>query len=158
MSHLTPEERQEAVEMLVFIGIMTSQLPKIDIHLLRQTYGKFKSFESISPKNLQLEDVHRTMSHRPDPKSRAFRLNSMAAYPFTDDYGTVRDILDAQVASIPLREMGAPARARVIQVTYNSMLNGRKHMKISDIPEALAVYIRYVEIIYLSILTTDLTE
>ena len=61
----------------------------------------------------------------------------MIHYPFADEAGSVGAILTARQASIPLSEMGAPARARVIQVTYASMLSGRKSMRISDVPEAL---------------------
>ena len=43
MSHLSREERQEAVEMLVFIGLINSQTYKLDINSLRQTFGKIIS-------------------------------------------------------------------------------------------------------------------
>lgn len=73
-----------------------------------------------------------------DPDNRYYRLNAMSNYPFADEYGSVNQVLNAKSSTIPLAEMGAPARAKVIQVTYNSMLNGRRTMKVPDIPDALA--------------------
>ena len=40
-SHLSREERQEAIEMLVFIGLIHSQTFKIDMASLRHSYRKF---------------------------------------------------------------------------------------------------------------------
>lgn len=129
MSHLSAEERQEAVELLVYIGIMNIPSFKIDIQQLRQAYDQYKHVDK--GKNLLRYD---------DPLiSRAYRLNSMTSYPFSDENGSMHQILHAKDASIRLQDMGAPARARVIQVTYESMLNGRRCMRVDMVPEALAV-------------------
>lgn len=39
MSHLSREERQEAVEMLVFIGLVSSQAHQLDMRSLRHCFG-----------------------------------------------------------------------------------------------------------------------
>ena len=132
MSHLSPEERQEAVEMLVFIGIMNTPSFKINMQQLRQAYDQCK----------QVDHGRRLLSYDGDQvpsTSRAYRLNAMSTYPFADEKSSMHQILHARDASIRIQEMGAPARARVIQVTYESMLSGRKYMKIDMIPDALAV-------------------
>ena len=135
MSHLSPEERQEAVELLVYIGIMNIPSFKINIEQLRQAYDQCKQVDK--GRRLLHYDGHDIPS-----TSRVYRLNSMAAYPFADEKGSMHHILHAKDASIRIQEMGAPARARVIQVTYECMLNGRKYMKIDMIPDALAVRIK----------------
>ena len=141
MSHLSPDERQEAVELLVYIGIMNTPSFKINIQQLRQAYDQCKQVNN--GRRLLTYDGNEIPS-----TSRAYRLNAMSTFPFADEKSSMYHILHAKDASIRIQEMGAPARARVIQVTYESMLSGRKYMKIDMIPDALAVREHWPDLIF----------
>jgi hypothetical protein len=139
LSHLSKDDRQEAVEMLVFIGLLNTQTFKVDISKLRHAFNAYSNGmdHNRDEKLLDYGFEQRRESNTFD-KSRQFRLNSMSSYPFQDEYGTVDEVLNAKQSTIHLSQMGAPARARIITVTYNSMLNGRKSIKVNNVPDALA--------------------
>lgn len=71
---------------------------------------------------------------------RQSRPDSMFHYPFSDEVGSVPQVLHGPfTAADRLLEMGAPARKRLITRVFDEMRFSKVGLRMSDIPEALDV-------------------
>lgn len=74
---------------------------------------------------------------------RRYRPDSMAHFPFADEHGSIGDVLGSGTVGqeIDLDNMGAPGRNRLILKVFEEMRLDRQGIRISDLPEALEVYL-----------------
>lgn len=79
-------------------------------------------------------------------RARKYRPDSMAHYPFADEYGSIQDVLSGQVQDEPvdLENIGLPGRNRLMTKVFNEMRFDRNGIRLSDLPEALEVSIQFV--------------
>jgi hypothetical protein len=71
---------------------------------------------------------------------RKSRSDSTAHFPFTDDQGTVPDVLKGDSFGKPnLFKIGVPGRKRLVERVFNEMRFDKPGIRLSDLPEALEV-------------------
>lgn len=161
LRHMNNIEKREAVSLLLALGIKSyiqrDQSNSIDINILRQlstninTNNKNITTNKNSNNNKEnYNEFDTTYENKVGqkviqrPKSRN---NAMSHFPFTDNAGTVEDVLSnndsnnkyGNVSYGKLYDMGAPARKRfATQVFQDFLIDSSSHgIRVIDIPKAL---------------------
>ena len=111
-------------------------LHKIIEKVLQEQQSQANHVNIHVPKVVQIQENEEKVAH-----VRKSRPDAMFHYPFTDEYGSVMDVLTQELHQErpDLLKMGGPGRKRLIEKIFDEMRFDRQGIRLSDLPEALSV-------------------